>query len=409
MKAISKCSITFVALALMVAIFAHGPAQAQTLTTLHTFTGSPDGANPYAGLIRDSQGNFYSTTYSGGAGRCTNQGGCGTIFKLDTDGNETVLYSFKGGVAGAHPTAGLIQDAKGNFYGTTLLGGIDQCHQTYVYGCGTAFKLDAAGKETLLHEFCSAPKCEDGTLPSGSLLLDAAENTYGTAEYAGPHELGVVFKLDAAGHETLVYSFIGRSNGADPVGGLIPDHKGNFYGVTSAGDRFDAGTVYELDAAGHEIVLYRFMGTWDGNAPTGGLIRDAAGNLYGTTSFGGVGNIGVVFRVSALGKETVLHSFAGNPDGALPNGNLIRDAQGNLYGTSNAGGAYNSGTIFKIDASGNETVLYNFTGGTDGGWPIAGLLSDGQGSLYGTTFGGGDAGCSNNGSIGCGTVFKFTP
>ena len=206
-----------------------------------------------------------------------------------------------------------------------------------------------------------------------------------------------------------LYAFTGGTDGEYPHGGVVRDAVGNFYGTTALGGisgcRY-CGTVFKLSKTGKETVLHRFPGTqYDGVNPLAGLVRDKAGNLYGTTYAGGTTGNGTVFKVEKTGKETVLHSFTGTPDdGRQPQAGLVRDAAGNLYGTTTGGGPSNDGTVFKLDKTGKETVLYSFTGGADGIEPWAGLVRDAAGNFYGTTSYGGS---SSNCSVGCGTVFKL--
>src|SRR5271157_42903 len=341
------------AIMLVAAVLATGSAQAQTYSysVLYTFTGSPDGAHPAASLLRDAQGNLYGTTSAGGDPACTN--GCGTVFKVDATGKETLLYTFTGSPDGAIPLSGLVRDAQGNLYGTTGYGG-------------------------------------------------ASDN-------------GTVFEVDTTGKETVLYSFTGTGgDGAGPVAGLVRDAQGILYGTALVGGAYGAGTVFELRPSPTackaalcpwtETVLYSFTGTGgDGNGPTTRLVRDAQGNLYGTTQSGGDSNDdGTVFKVDAIGKETVLYSLTGTGgDGLDPQGDLVQDAQGNLLGTTWGGGAYGAGTVFKVDTTGNETVLYSFNGGGDGGYPIGpGVVQDAQGNLYGATTSGG-------GPENAGTVFRL--
>jgi uncharacterized repeat protein (TIGR03803 family) len=371
-------------------------AQAQTFSVLYSFLGGTDGGDPEAGLVRDAlSGNLYGTTFSGGAY------GSGTVFKVDTTGIETVLYSFKGTPDGVGPHAGLVRE--GNLYGTTTQGG--------AYGYGTVFKVDKKGKETVLYSFTGAGG--DGNYPYAGLVRDALSgNLYGTTFYGGTYlNYGTVFKVDKTGHETVLHSFTGGTDGGNPYAGLVRDAlSGNLYGTTFGGGDLTCnpptgcGTVFKVDATGNETVLYSFTGGTDGGYPRAGLVRDAKGNLYGTTSGGGVQGYGTVFKVDTTGTETVLYSFGATAgDGAEPWASLVRDAQGNLYGTTFDGGAYDYGTVFKVDKKGKETVLYSFTGARgDGYYPIAGLVRDAlSGNLYGTTVGGGVQGS--------GMVFKLTP
>src|SRR5581483_9953337 len=238
------------------------------------------------------------------------------------------------------------------------------------------------GAETVLHSFTTDT---DGAMPEAGLIRDAPGNLYGTTSMGGPLASGTVFKLDATGTETILYSFSGL-NGQFPSARLIRDAAGDFYSTTEFGGSFGWGTVFKLDATGAETVLYSFTGGTDGFLPTGGLFRDADGNLYGTTSGGGTFGVGNVFKLDTLGAETVLYSFIGTPDGEGPAG-WVRDAAGNLYGITYRGGAFGKGTVFKVNATGAETVLHSFRGG-DGEEPAA-LFRDADGNLYGTTFLGG--------------------
>ncbi len=296
-----------------------------------------------------------------------------------------LLYSFKGGRDGAAPIGGMVRDKLGNLYGTTA-GNL--CGNRY----GTVFKLDPRGNQTVLHSFEGGA---DGEAPLNALIRDAAGNLYGTT-YGG---LGTVFEVDATGKYTVLYNFRGGADGWNPDGVLIRDSNGNLYGTTSNGGTNEYGTVFKLDSSSNKTTLYNFKGT-DGVGPFAGLISDVTGNLYGTTGYGGAYGFGTVFKLDPSGNETVLYSFSGGSDGAAPITELIRDAIGNLYGTTSGGGAYGWGTIFKLDPSGNETVLYSFTGGQDGKFPYGALLWS-EGNFYGTT--------SDGGAFGLGTVFKLDP
>ena len=377
-----------------------------TFTLIHSFRDSPDGSEPYAGLIRDGAGNFYGTTEDGGFSSW------GTVFKLDATGRETVLYNFTSGSDGSQPHGALVRDADGNLYGTTSQGGGSGCAP--YNGCGTVFKLDPTGTETVLYRFTGGA---DGEFPSGSLVRDPAGNLYGTTIDGGSSDFGTVFKLDTTGTKTVLHSFTGYPDGNWPWAGLVRDAAGNFYGTTTSGGTgcatYGCGTVFKLDPNGVETVLYSFAGgVDDGRSPQAELIRDAAGNLYGTTYAGGGGvcpnGCGTVFKLDMAGTETVLHRFRKNPDARSPAAGLIRDAAGNLYGTTYYGGGGHScsdgcGTVFQLDPSGTATLLYSFTGRTDGKFPYAGLVRDSAGNLYGTTTYGG-----YGGNPGHGTVFKLS-
>jgi uncharacterized repeat protein (TIGR03803 family) len=330
-------------------------------TVLYNFDGRANGGNPVAGVTLDSAGNLYGTTRNGGTV------GRGVVYKLDTGGKLTVLYSFTGGADGGFPyNAGLILDSAGNLYGTTIGGGRG--------GAGVVYKVDSAGRETALYTFPGA----DGENPGG-LILDSAGNLYGTT--SGGARQGVLYKLDATGHETLLYAF---GNQFENDSSLTLDAAGNFYGTIYFGGPAEAGQVFKLDTHGLYKVLYNFTGGADGKYPSG-LIRDAEGNLYGIANEQGAANGGVVFKLAATGKFTVLYSFTPGPQGFSPIGVTV-DPVGNLYGTTSGGGTGNSGVVFKLDAAGNYSVLYNFTGGGDGGPPDSGVIRDSADNLYGTSF-----------------------
>jgi uncharacterized repeat protein (TIGR03803 family) len=363
-------------------------ANGQTLTVLHSFTGGADGGYP-RGLIRDAAGNLYGSTIYGGLGS-------GTVFKVDAAGNETVLYAFTGKADGALPND-LVQSGQ-YFYSTTSFGG---AHRR-----GTVFRVDTAGKETVLYSFTGGA---DGLEPLAGVIRDAAGNLYGTSLFEPrTNNSGTVFKLDFTGKQSVLFTFTFAAGAANiPMSALVQDAAGNLYGTTlRGGDRTSCkpsgcGTVFKVDTAGKETVVYSFTGGADGELPQSGLIRDAAGNFYGTTTMGGAFNSGTVYQLDKNGNETVLYTFTGGADGNDPNGVLLQDAAGNLYGTTVLGGAFGNGTVFMLDKTGKETVLYTFTGPMDGANPFGGLVQDESGNLYGTADRGGPF---NNG-----TVFKLVP
>jgi len=243
----------------------------------------------------------------------------------------------------------------------------------------------------------------DGATPYGSVIIkDNTSTLYGTTTYGGSDNFGTVYKLSKSGKEKVLYSFTGGADGGEPFAGLAMDKSGTLYGTTIAGGSSNKGTVFKLNpTTKKETVLYSFTGGTDGSTPFSGLVMDESGNLYGTTAQGGSSGGGVVYKVNIkTKKETVLHSFAGNPDGAEPlYGNLLMDKSGNLYGTTVDGGTSNAGTVWKVSAKGKETVLYSFTGGSDGGGVFEqSLATDGKGNLYGTT--------EEGGADSVGVVFK---
>ncbi len=320
------------------------------------FTGNPgDGAYPEASLIQGSDGNFYGTTYEGGANNT------GSIFKVSpTTGVKTVLYSFgtSGPNDGVKPN-GLIQDSAGNLYGTTYEGGAGNQ--------GTVFKISAAGSETCLYSFGTSGGT-DGEYPKAGLILGSNGNFYGTTYAGGTYNDGTIFEITAAcGGESVVHSFSGNggasraNDGANPEAPLILASDGNFYGTTAGGGASYAGTVFQITQAGAEPWVFSFSGggaisgSTDGAYPAAGLIQGTDGNLYGTTSSGGKYiHPGTVFRITPTGVETVLYSFSGgggvsgSTDGAYPYSGVIEASDGNFYGVTSEGGAYGEGTVFKL-------------------------------------------------------------
>jgi uncharacterized repeat protein (TIGR03803 family) len=400
---------------ILVLVLAPG-AWAGKFKTLHKFKShQQDGLLPYGSLVFDAAGNLYGTTEAGGVGD-----NLGTVFKLspNADGKwtETVLYSFTGfitGDDGQEPLAGLVFDQAGNLYGTTAYNGGS--------GGGTVFELspnpDGSWTESVLHSF----NYDDGGgyRPTASLLLDLAGNLYGTADYGGAYDNGVVFELspnpDGSWTENVLYSFTGGEDGGEPHAGLTFDAAGNLYGTTT-GYVSGGGNIFQLipnqDGTWTEKVLYSFTGGNDGIAPYARVIFDQSGNLYGTTNGGGAYGYGVVFRLkpTAKGKwkETVLHEFNGT-DGAYPYAGVIRDQSGHLYGTTWAGGAYGYGTIFRlkrVKGGWKETVLRSFNNKPEA-YPWADLIFDTAGNLYGTTVGHDTGEACVHGP--CGSVFEITP
>lgn len=361
--------IAAIALAIVLRAATVPSAQAQTLTRLHTFSGAPDGAYPLAGFVQDAAGNLYGTTQLGGitTGVCAfisgfnNINGCGTIFKIDTTGVESVLYRFTGGTDGEFPASGLVIDGAGNLYGTTS---------------AAVFKLDTSGKLTTLH----SPGAYAG------LVMDAAGILYGSSADG-------IFSLDPS---SLTYTVLAAGVGSNAP--LALDAAGNLYGNTAA-------TVFKLDMAGAYTTLHTFpQGPLDGSYLVSGVIVDAAGNLYGTTLHGGALNCiddqhnpvgcGTVFKLTPSEAESVF-SLAGPYD---PNVGLVQDPAGNLYGSAE----FSPGALFEMTPNGAETVLFTFTGGGLGrSYPTGSLALDSSGNIYGTT--------QYGGSVGAGTVFKLNP
>ena len=387
------------------------PVKAQTFvsTTLHSFTSSDGGNSTLGHLIIDGSGNLYGTTSGGGAN------GFGTVFELVPSSGtytEKVLYSFKGSlngsIDGANPTGPLLMDASGNLFGTTSQGGIVGVNGL---GLGTVFELvNSSGTytETVLYRFGPS----DG-LASGGLIMDKSGNLFGTMPHGGPNGFGTVFELvNSSGTytETTLHTF-DFADGANPYTGVLMDSSGNLFGTTYSGGANGFGTVFELvNSSGTytETPLYSFAAGSDGAYPKAGLIMDAFGNFFGTTYLGGFNNLGVVFELvnsSGTFTETVLHSFA-VLDGAYPQAGLIMDPAGNIYGTTSQGGIVGGGTVFElVNFSGaySEKVIYSFgtqnCSGPDGAGG-GGLVMNGSGNLFGSTVLGG--------VNGFGTVFELT-
>jgi uncharacterized repeat protein (TIGR03803 family) len=331
-----------------------------TETTLHSFTGA-DGDFPIASLLMDSVGNLYSTTADGGAY------GAGTVFELTRSANgtwtETVLRSFNGS-DGATPLSSLIFDGEGNLYGASNSGGISN------FGAVFELRPSTSGSwtENLLYSFRHG--LQSGG-PYGGLVFDSSGNLYGTTFQGGGYADGIVFELvqnAGGGWMEKVLHIFNYSDGVGPSSSLIFDSFSNLYGTTEGG----------------------------------------GGTACGTTEIGGIRGCGVVFELKPQSgggwTEQVLHRFGSGTDGAYPKGSLVMDATGNLYGTSAGGGAYNGGTVFQLipltDGLWTEKILYSFTGGADGFLPQGAVIFDAAGNLYGTTYGGG--------AYGNGTVFEIT-
>jgi uncharacterized repeat protein (TIGR03803 family) len=321
---------------------------------------------------------------------------------------ETNLYSF-GSVTndGSLPEAGLVQGSDSNFYGTTSGGG--------AVGNGTVFRISPSGTHTNLHIFAGYPT--DGAIPAAGLVQGSDGNFYGTTQDGGTSVncesgCGTVFRISPGGSYTNLYSFQSSPNdGEHPYGGLVQGSDGNFYGTTGDGGTYGVGTVFRISPSGNETNLHSFVGRPnDGQGPAAGLVQGSDGNFYGTTEGGGTYGPGTVFRISPNGSYTNLYSFGSHPnDGAYSAAGLVQGSDGNFYGTTTDGGTNNCqcGTVFRISPSGTETNLYSFAGSpTDGNDPQSGLVQGSDGNFYGTTSGGGT---STNCFEGCGTVFRISP
>lgn len=307
----------------------------------------------------------------------------------------SVLYNFAGGSDGIKPEAGVIADSAGNLYGTTNKGGSGKE--------GTVFRLAPDGTEIVLHNFAGTLK-GDGGWPLAGLIKDGAGNLYGTTRIGGfVYNAGTVFMVAPDGTLTLLHSFAAGSDGYWPYAGVIRDKEGNLYGTTSYGKAY--GTVFKLAPDGTNTVLHNFTGGSDGRLPMAPLLKDTSGNLFGTTAAGGGAGCaygcGTAFKVAPDGKEKVLYAFTGGSDGGDPLAGLVADSVGNLYGTTEIGGSNDFGAVFKLAPDGVESTLHSFAGGSDGTSPRAGVIRDEVGNLYGTT--------SRGGTHSRGTVFRVAP
>ncbi len=379
-------------------------AWAGTEKVLYNFAGGTDGASPYdtGVLVRDGAGNFYGTTYQGGS--C----GAGTVFEVARTGEETVLHNFCLGGDGGYPFGGVILDSSGNVYGTTEGGG--------PANGGTVFELKRAPSgewsEIVRHSF-NGP---EGKGPFDGLIMDADGNLYGTASEGGSRATfgGVVFEISSSGTYSVLYNFCSLSNCADgqlPLGGLSMDGTGNLYGTTSQGGTSNRGTVFQLSKSGGgwtETVLHSFAGgRSDGTYPlyasptlsTRQVGRKTETVIFGVTTYGGARNQGTAFEITesevtesmTSWKFTVLHSFGTRRGGASPYGTLV-NIRGKLFGTAGFDGTSCCGTVFQLAQEHKtwvETVLYNFMGTDDGGYPYSGVLADSDGNLYGVADTGG--------------------
>ncbi len=398
LKAGASPLVVAVAVALTTGTSSSAVASGNAFKVLYSFAGNGDAAYPYAGLITDKAGNLYGTTIQGGAN------GDGTIFEITPSGTESILHSFTGGADGSQPHGPVIMDKDGNLYGATTYAGAG--------GAGVVFKIAPDGTYTVLHSFNKNDA--NGGYPMGGVIRDKRGDLYGTTQNFGANNQGVVFKIKPNGVYTVLHAFGSFSgDGGTPGGGnLLRDAAGNLYGATNTGGTYNLGTVFKLAPDGTETILHSF--TWfgaDGNLPNGDLIMDKSGNLYGTAA-GGDGDSyyaeGEVFKITSDGDFKVLHDFTGGNgtgDGQGPDGGLFLDIDGNLFGTTCSGGKTGSdgaGTIFEISAGGVENVVYSFTGGSDGYCPTGSLIKDGltqRGYFFGTA--------SNGGGSGGGTVFEI--
>ena len=417
---------------LLALLCSNAEARAAREKVLHTFAYNRKGANPFGNLVFDPAGNLYGVTISGGGNnQSCSENWCGAVFKLapNADGKwrETLLHAFKGGRDGAYPN-GVTRDSASNLYGTTTAGGNDLC----TGGCGLAFELIPTGSgewsEKILYRF----RPEGGTVPYGGLTTDSAGNLYGITE-SGALGFGAVFELMPTGggkwEERVLYAFTGARDGAYASGNLIFDAAGNLYGAAYRGGDlacfapYGCGVIFELERSGvdkwREKVLHVLTGP-DGDGANGSLVFDAAGNLYGSAYQGGPADKGIIFELTpqpdGKWKRKVIHKFWGGGNGSYPNGGLVLDTAGNLYGTTDRGGkvkgdaasgyVFGGGAVFELKPirRGNwkEVVLDDFNRDVkDGLNPEFGVTLDNAGNVFGTTFSGGVGNA--------GVAFEVTP
>ena len=410
-------------------------------TVLHTFEGGTDGAAPSMGLVLDQSGTLFGATAYGGSLK-RNGSGCGQVYALKLVGSvyqKTVVYNFKCTPDAENPSGALALASSGDIFGTTTSGGLD-CPNP----CGTVFRLRPAGKkytEVLLYRFTGG---SDGAVPISGITLGGDGSLYGTTLSGGGFtscgefwQCGTVFKLTANGSkytESVLYSFQGgKTDGAHPVGAVTVDASGTIFGATVEGGggkckkgprgAIGCGTIFSLVPTGsgyREQLIYRFQGDNDGSFPQGDLTPDGSGGFYGSTLGGGAhcpfGGCGTIFRLVPAGSgaysETVLFRFTGRKTGFWPNGGLVLGPSGELYGTTNRGGALcptdegrGCGVVFEL-VPGSPTyteLVLDRLDGTEGALPFSGLVRDASGSLFGTAGFGGDPACN------CGTAFRVTP
>lgn len=309
-----------------------------------------------------------------------------------------VLYTFQGKSDGDTPNGKLVADSAGNLYGTAEGGGGPNCNG---YGCGIVFEITLNGREKAIYRFTGQ---NDGSGVQGGVIRDRRGNLYGAATLGGSGFGGVIFRISPQGREKVLYAFTDGHDGGWPETGIIRDKAGNLYGTTELFGDYYSGTIFKLAPDGTETTLYTFTGGKDGFFPNG-LTLDRAGNLYGTTLDGGAHGFGTVFKLAPDGTFMTLYSFGGDTDGSQPGAGVIADRAGNLYGTTDEGGEIGGGALYKLAPDGTETVVYSFGGGSYAWYPN-GLIADAESNLYGTTVYGGSKHCFHNG---CGSVFKVAP
>ena len=383
-----------------------GPKAHGGTNVIYSFAGDEDGEYADTDLAIDKAGNLYGTTVLGG------DFGSGTVFQLSPSPNgwvHTVLYSFTGSADGGEPYKGVTLDAEGNLYGTAVTGGSGSCEG----GCGVAYKLEhRTWTESVVHAFTGG---DDGSGPGARLTIDGQGNLYGMAPTGGANGLGTIYQIQPNGNSwtfKVIHTFTGGSDGSSGSAGQMLLRGGLLYGAATAGGIYSKGTVFSLKPThtGEWIfkTIYSFRGQPDAGFPYGGLLFDGAGRLYGTTYYDGAYNLGAVYELfpQQVGewKERVLYNFQGGGDGQNSISNLVLDASGNLYGTTSEGGL-GSGVIFQLTPTANarwsESVPHQFQGPPDGAFAYNGMVADASGNFYGATV--------HGGADGEGAIYQFTP
>jgi len=381
-------------------------ASATTTDVIFSFE-EKEGEYADTDLETDSAGNIYGTTVLGG------EFGSGTIFQLTPTPNgwqHTVLYSFTGGADGGEPYKGVTIDWRGNLYGTAVTGGSGSCEG----GCGVVYKLTKSGgtwNQTVIHAFTGG---DDGSGPGARVTVDRGGNVYGMTPTGGTYGVGTIYKIRPHAGSwdfQVIHTFTGGADGASGSAGRMLLELNRLYGAATVGGLYGSGVVFKLTPTAFGEwdfrVLYSFHGQPDGSFPYGALLR-VSGKIYGTTYYGGENNIGAVYELSPrrVGEwdGRVIYSFQTGSDGNSPISNLVRDPVGNLYGTTSEGGL-GSGTIFKLTPIGGgqwtESVVHAFEGPPDGGFSYNGMVVDRFGNFYGATV--------HGGTEDDGSVYKFTP
>jgi uncharacterized repeat protein (TIGR03803 family) len=387
--------------ALLIALlFTFPVAQAQTFSVLHTFTG-PDGLIPYSGVALDNAGNLYGTTYGGGVS------GWGTVYQLKRHGSSYIhyqLHSFTGGDDGAAPYGGVVFGPDGQLYGTTLGGGYNGVVFSLRPRASICPAVSCPWTETVLYSL--GPDGNYGAY-YGNVAFDQSGNLYGATAFGGRYSGGTVYQVSPSGGSwmgTVIYTFFGAY---DPAHDVIVDNAGNLYGTTIYGGQFGKGQVFKLQPNGSgwtEQVIASLGAPGTGGYTTCGLIRDSAGNLYGALT--GDGANASVFKLSPSAGDwqlSVLYTWNLSNHALGPNGNLVLDTNGNLYGTTYSLGTFGYGNIFKLTPNGNSWTyldLYDFQNNGDGSYPTGDLSIDHDGNIYGTA-------SADQGGLG--TVWKLTP